>query len=307
MLTYNRINVVGHMIDDILSQTYQDYEFIIVDNGSDDGTSELLSRVSKSDSRIKVVTITAGSIGRARNIGLKNSAGDYIAYVDDDDRVEADFLEFLIKLRDEFDADISMCGASEGDGVTRSPQCLFDERLILNGEDAVKLLLGRKYIRNGTATKLYRRSLLEMFPFVENYRNEDLHTQYKYFLASKIVALHGVDKYYITRHDGNVSGFTGDASKWNAQTIQDYLDAYHNRTIYLKENAPNLYDYALYSEWSLMISMIEKINKYNLMDCDDIAQKLVRELRDNKDRFLAMPELKDFERKLVNDYIENPA
>lgn len=305
MLTYNRAKVVSGMINDILGQTYNNIEFVIVNNGSDDDTDQILKKFSASDDRVKIITIPASSIGRARNIGLKNSKGDRIAYVDDDDRVDSDFLEFLVNLMNEFDADISMCGASQGDGFTRDPQCLFDEKYVLDGEEAVRALIGRRYIRNGTATKLYKREVLEKFPFVENYRNEDLHTQYKYLLASRVVAIYGIEKYYITRHEGNVSGFTGDASKWDARTIRDYYEAYHNRAEYLIENAPNLARLAQYSEWSFMISMVDKIQKYNLQDCKELQKEFVEELGRHKNEFLEMQEIQDFERKWVDDYIKN--
>lgn len=303
MLTYNRRELVPHMIEDILGQTYGDFEFIIVNNGSTDGTDVLLRDFSNRDRRVKIINISPSSIGRARNIGLSLARGEFVAYVDDDDRVKKDFLKFLISLIREHDADISMCGASEGDGVTRRPQCLFDEKYVLSGEEAVRLLLDRKYIRNGTATKLYRREILEKFPFVENYRNEDLHTQYKYLLSSKVVVIQGVDNYYITRHASNVSGFTSDASKWDAKTIQDYFDAYHNRTDYLRIHAPSLYEQALYSEWSFMISMVDKIESYGLSGCNGIERTFLTELEHHREDFLNMPYIQDIERSWINRYL----
>lgn len=303
MLTHNRSSLVANMIGDILHQTHQDYEFIIVNNGSTDNTSSVLQKYALMDNRIKIISIPDSTIGRARNIGLAESIGKYIAYVDDDDRAKPDYLEFLLDLIMGYDADISMCGATEGDGTFRAPQCLFDEKYVLPGEDAVRMLMERRYIRNGTATKLYRREILEQFPFVENYKNEDLHTQYKYLLASKVVVIHGLDKYYITRHSSNVSGFTSDASKWDEETIRGYLDAYHNRTVYIRENAPSIFHLALYSEWSFMISMINKIEAYNLDDCRELETNLIMELTSHKKEFLECAEIKDFEVEWVLTYI----
>lgn len=305
MLTYNRKEYVWRMIEDILGQSYKNFEFIIVNNGSTDKTDRILHKYEKSDSRIKVITLEQPkSIGTGRNVGVNAAEGDFIAFVDDDDRVKPDFLEFLITLLEENAADISMCGASEGDGKTRNPQCLFDEKLILTGEEALRLLLGRKYIRAGMPTKLYKRELLLKYPFVENYKNEDIHTQYKYLLGSNTVAIHGVDKYYITRHSGNVSGFTSNAKSWDKQTIQDYLTAFHNRTEFIRENAPDIYEFALYSEWSFMISMIEKIDRFQLQDCEALEKELCEVIRVNKKQFVNMPELKDFEKIWINKYID---
>lgn len=305
MLTYNREQYVGQMIEDILQQTYQDFEFIIIDNGSADGTNKILNEYAGLDLRIRVITLAQPqSIGRARNIGVQHAVGEYIAFVDDDDRVKIDFLSFLLSLLEENKAGISMCGACEGNGKTSSPQCLFDEKLILTGEEALRLLLGRKYIRAGMPTKLYKREILLKYPFVENYKNEDIHTQYKYLLSSKTVALHGIEKYYITRHGSNVSGFTSNGRSWDKQTMQDYLTAFRNRTEFIRQKAPDTFKLALYSEWSFMISMIEKIDRFQLTDCFAIKDDLIKVLKIHKEEFVNMPTIKEFEREWVKRYIE---
>lgn len=305
MLTYNRENHIENMIRDILNQTYTDFEYIIVDNGSSDNSGTIADQYARKDKRIKVIHLDKPfSIGYARNIGLRNSQGRYVAFVDDDDRVEKDFLAFLISLIEENNADVSMCGATEGDGITKNPQCLFDEKLILTGEEALRLLLGRKYIRAGMPTKLYKREILEKYPFEEKYKNEDIHTQYKYLLASNVVAIHGVDKYYFTRHASNVSGFTSNAGQWDAKTMDDYLTAFHNRTEFIKQNAPACYTLALYAEWSFMISMVEKIDRFALDECRQIGEELIKVLREHRHEFLAMNEIKDFEKEWVERYVE---
>lgn len=296
--------MVQHMIEDILNQSYREFEYIIVDNGSTDETGEILKKYAELDCRIQVLTLVQPqSIGRARNIGMKNAQGEFVTFVDDDDRVKPDFLEFLFSLIKDSCADIAMCGATEGDGETRKPQCLFDEKMILTGEEALRLLLGRKYIRAGMPTKLYKREILEKYPFEENYKNEDIHTQYKYLLAGEKVVIHGLDKYYFTRHGSNISGFTSNAEKWDAQTMQDYLTAFHNRTEFIKQYAPDTYELALYSEWSFMISMVEKIERFNLEECRDIQKQLIEELDKNRTRFLNMSDINQFEIEWMNKYI----
>lgn len=306
MLTYNREAYIGNMIQDILNQTYSDFEYIIVDNGSSDQSGTIADRYAERDKRIRVIHLDKPvSIGHGRNIGLSNAMGEYIAFVDDDDRVKNDFLEFLLDLIEDNNADISMCGTTEGDGTTRNPQCLFDEKMILTGEEALRLLLGRKYIRAGIPAKLYKREMLEKYPFEEKYKNEDIHTQYKYLLESKTVVIHGVDKYYITRHADNVSGFTSNAGMWDARTMSDYLHAFHNRTEYVRQMAPNSYQLALYAEWSFMISMVEKIERFQIEDCRKIQQVLIEILRVNRTAFLNMQEIQDFEREWMEKYVKN--
>lgn len=304
MLTYNRENFISNMIEDVLGQSFKDFEFIIIDNGSMDKSGKIADSYASKDERIKVVHLKEPqSIGYARNLGLKISKGEYVTYVDDDDRIKPDFLEFLYKLIKENKADISMSGTTEGDGQSINPQCIFDEKYVITGEEAVQLLLERKYIRAGIPAKLYKREILEKYPFVEHCKNEDIHTQYKYLLEANIVAIHGIDKYYIIRHTRNVSGFTSNASQWDMRIMKDYLTAFYNRTKYIEQKAPTMYELALYSEWAFMISMIDKIEKYQLQDCKMIEKRLKEILKANREKFLSMPELKDFEREWMERYI----
>lgn len=309
MLTCNREKMVSDMINDIIGQSYKDFEYIIVDNGSHDKSGEIADYYAKKDRRIKVIHLhEPHMIGYARNVGVRNSSGQFIVFVDDDDRISNDYLEFMINLIGRYNADISICGTYEDtytfDGtVTRTEQCISEETVVMDGAKAVSMLLDRQLIRAGMPGKMYRREILEKYPFVENYRNEDVHTQYKYLLSGKVV-FSGYGKYYITRHAGNVSGFNGDESRWNRQTIQDYIDAYEHRTEFLKDNGPEwLYQKALYSEWSLKISMLNKIETLNPKDCLELAGKIKDELKTNENRFINMPYIKDFEKDWLRKYI----
>ncbi len=304
MLTYNREKFVFNMIEDVLKQSYKNFEFLIIDNGSVDGTPLLLNKYSDNDTRIRIITLPGGSIGHARNVGVNSAKGDYIAFVDDDDRIETDYLEFLYNLAQSNEADIAICGTSEGDGCSRKPQCILNEKRVMSGEEAVRLLLERKYIRASTPGKLYGKKILKLWPFVEDYKHEDIHTQYKYMLSAQKVVIHGLDKYYFTRHEGNISRFTSAAEMWTKETMHEYLMAYHNRTEYIKENAPRIYQETLYSEWSYMISMIDKISLYHIEECRGIQKELIHIIASNKDVFCAMPWIKDFELEWIKSYID---
>ena len=102
MLTYNREELVGRAIDCILAQTYRDFEFIIVDNGSSDRSGAIADEYAAKDSRIRVIHRERGNIGSGRNAGLDAAKGEYIAFIDDDDWTEPDFLEFLYNLLVEY-------------------------------------------------------------------------------------------------------------------------------------------------------------------------------------------------------------
>ena len=96
MLTYNREKMVGRAIESIMAQTYRDFEFIIVDNGSTDRSGAVAEEYAARDSRIRVIHRARGNIGAGRNTALDAARGEYLTFIDDDDWAEPDFLAFLL-------------------------------------------------------------------------------------------------------------------------------------------------------------------------------------------------------------------
>lgn len=84
---YNSISYIAQSIESVLSQTYHNWEMIIVDDCSTDGSFEIINRYAKSDNRIKVykTEYPSGSPVLPRNIAIKNAVGRYIAFLDSDD------------------------------------------------------------------------------------------------------------------------------------------------------------------------------------------------------------------------------
>lgn len=84
MPTYNRANIVSQAVDSVIQQTYNNWELIIVNDGSTDNTKEVINPYLN-DTRIKTVNKENGGINSARNTGLDISSGNFIAFLDDDD------------------------------------------------------------------------------------------------------------------------------------------------------------------------------------------------------------------------------
>ena len=93
-------------IESILSQTFQDFELILVDDGSPDRCPAICDKFAKEDSRIKVIHKPNGGLVSARKAGLEIARGEYIGYVDGDDWIEPEYYEKLMIAADENDADI---------------------------------------------------------------------------------------------------------------------------------------------------------------------------------------------------------
>lgn len=294
MLTYNREQFAARAIESILGQTWRDFEFIIVDNGSTDRSGQIAEEYAARDNRIQVIHRVRGNIGAGRNTGLDAAQGDYIAFIDDDDWAEPDFLEFLLNLARENDADIAICGAADKD---------FDEKKIMTAEEALVELMWRKKYNMAFPTKLFRRDLVETLRFPENGAYDDIALMYKLLADAKRVAYHGLPKYTFYRHPGNNSAWTTNHSLLNAATLDEYLNAYRTRTEWLSKKFPDSAPVWRYFEWSFMISMVEKIVRLGIRGCSQQLEAMKAELHRNRDEFLTTPEILNYEKKWMDTYV----
>lgn len=90
---YNTGNAIRKCIDSIIAQSYSDWELIIVDDGSKDGTPAIIDDYAQRDPRIRAIHISNGGVSNARNVGLDHAQGEYVMFVDSDDWIEPDYLQ----------------------------------------------------------------------------------------------------------------------------------------------------------------------------------------------------------------------
>ena len=294
MLTYNRETMVSHMIECILNQTFKDFEFIIVDNGSSDKSGEIAESYAEKDKRIKVFHLEKSTISRGRNKGLEEAKGKYIAFVDDDDECTEDFLEFLYNLIEENDADVAICGSTTKD---------FDEKKIMNNEEAIETLLWRKYYNVAFPTKLIKAELFNENRFLETTKYDDIYLMPKILGDAKRVAYHGNSKYNFYRHANNNSAWTQNHKLLDKATLEEYLEVYENRTKWLIEKFPNKKSTWEYFNWSFMISMVEKVIRLELPNCENPLEFMKAVLKEHKNEFLQNENLLDFEKEWLGKYI----
>lgn len=94
---YNTGDAIHKCIKSVMHQTFQDFELIIVDDGSKDQTPLIIDEYAASDCRVKAIHIPNGGVSHARNVGLDTAKGDYVMFIDSDDWIESDYLEQIEK------------------------------------------------------------------------------------------------------------------------------------------------------------------------------------------------------------------
>jgi glycosyltransferase involved in cell wall biosynthesis len=94
---YNQARFLGEAIQSVLCQGYPDLEIIVVDDGSNDGTEEVASRFAKEDPRVRLIRQGNRGLAAARNRGLAEAGGEYVVFLDSDDRLVGETLEVGVR------------------------------------------------------------------------------------------------------------------------------------------------------------------------------------------------------------------
>lgn len=153
---------VGQCIKSLISQTYKNLEIILVDDGSPDKSGEIADEYALKDHRIKVIHQENKRLGGARNTGLEIAKGDFITFVDSDDYLSEDFVEYMLSLIEKTGAEMAIsrnCFTSYD-----NQQVSYDSVSVMNSDDAVAEFFYPR-ITLGTWNKMYDMRFLKKHQF----------------------------------------------------------------------------------------------------------------------------------------------
>lgn len=157
---YNMERYLHQCIESIISQTFEDWECILVDDGSTDSSGNICDDYSKRDSRFKVIHRKNGGLSAARNSALKLVKGEYTGFIDSDDWVEPTYLQRLYELITDNGCDMVQVGyIDEYVGFSR-PQHLVHSPLSLSRQEIARKLLLDHELPSFVWNKLFRSELI---------------------------------------------------------------------------------------------------------------------------------------------------
>jgi len=159
---YNMVGLLPRCIDSLLSQTYENIEIILIDDGSTDGTGDLCARYADEHNNIIAIRQENRGVSAARNAGITIAHGRYLGFVDSDDWIEPEMYEILLKTLNKYEAQISACGYTYDrfDGVYFKNKVDIDTPICLKLEVALKSLIHPNGIQGFLSNKLFDRELL---------------------------------------------------------------------------------------------------------------------------------------------------
>lgn len=161
-------------VESLITQTFQDIEIILVDDGSPDRCGAICDDLAEVDGRIRVIHQQNQGLSCARNSGLKAVKGKYVCFVDSDDLVTPDYCQVLFDLLKDTEFDFSVCGVCRfQDGSIPSPADESKKTEVISNEEYLKMQL-EKRTEFGVWNKLFRREVFDCICFEPGRLNEDV-------------------------------------------------------------------------------------------------------------------------------------
>lgn len=234
---YNVEKYIGMCIESILKQTFPDWELILVDDGSTDGSYKIIKTLGEKDYRIKCYHKTNGGLSDARNYGIEKAKGKYIFFLDGDDWIAPWTIQTLYNGVTMYDCEIAQCGLY----YAYPNYLLLDETkikrtaspIIIDNKQAMTELIKNEYVKSFACGKLYLSEIVRKYNFPKGKYFEDCYWQHLIFSEIKKMCLIPKPCYYYRQRDSSISG------RFTERNL-DLLKGYENRLAFIKSNYPEL-------------------------------------------------------------------
>ena len=204
---YNVEKYLKRCLNSILVQTYSNLEILLIDDGSTDQSGQICDEFAKLDSRIRVLHKNNGGLSDARNVGIEAAKGEYVTFVDSDDYVDEDLIEYLYKMIEQTHTEMSVCINRLYNEKTRKFQIGADDgkKEILTVHESIKRLLYRQNFFVSACAKLYKKDLFLNIRYPKGKLYEDTAVTYKLVLKAGRIAYGRSCKYTYCVRDNSIT------------------------------------------------------------------------------------------------------
>ncbi|AIQ12306.1 glycosyltransferase family 2 protein [Paenibacillus durus] len=279
---YKVENYIHKCVDSILAQSFENFELILVDDGSPDNCPAICDGYAAMDTRIKVIHKPNGGLSDARNWGINAAEGKYIGFVDSDDWIAEDMYESLYNSLIEHEADIAVCCHYEVvDGELFQINNFDGYPRVLGNVEGLSELLMDVRVKNLAWDKLYKRELFRSVNYPVGVYYEDTPTTYKLFMQASKVAIVNIPKYYYFKRKESITG-----SK-DLKKLQDKFSGAYEKYDKVRSQYYDKIDKHTWG-WAANVVINEAMELYNYllrqkdgMDQSEDVAKVKKFLREN--------------------------
>ncbi len=281
---YNMGKYLKRAVDALLKQTYRNFEILLVDDGSTDGSGAICDEYEKNNKSIRTIHKPNAGLSSARNVGIDNAKGEYIIFPDPDDWTREEYLQTLINLHTKYCSDLEICGHYVVEGDTEKTHNPQGKEQLLERDEAIEILMSSWGFCGFAWAKLYHMDIIrgnKLYFDLELGMAQDLHFSFRYFLCCQKIAYNPVPMYYYYQHAG---GVTNTKSPLTQRKISG-LKTYERIAELSKDKYPKARDlaYCTIANMSLQFIYIYYASK---MNDEQLLKTLCNNLKTYKDYFL---------------------
>lgn len=239
---YNGEKCIEQCIKSILNQNYIDFELLIVDDGSTDGTGAICDKYEKYDNRIKVFHIKNGGVSHARNYGLAKAKGNYIQFIDSDDYIAKDYSKAMIEKIREFNADLVITNYCVVSDLKKEITNYEINEGIYSPKQIVEKLFQTNTLLNSPVNKLYKRNLIKK-TFDETISlGEDLLFNMNYLEQADKIYFVTQSLYFYIRNDASLTNTYKQQSFYDLNYLLELSSQYVGEDAAIVNYTSNVHD-----------------------------------------------------------------
>lgn len=278
---YNVEKYLSYCLDSIVQQTYDNLEIILINDGSNDNSKLICERYVEKDQRIKLINQQNKGLSGARNTGIDNCAGEYITFIDSDDYVVNDYIEYLYSMITER-VSISMCNSK----IVNN----YDVKNFKSSTGKIKTISQKEYFKMTLYNvrylsawgKLFHKSYFTSVRFPDGMLNEDIYIMGNIFSTVDTISLGTSDKYKYVKRQGSIT--TGkfnekkfDLIKANEKycdiVVNIYTDLEIDSIIYKNHAKSALTKQMTYKDFKTYKGFVKKLIKSSRKNLSNIIKK----------------------------------
>ena len=269
---YNVQSYLPMCLESIVGQTYSNLQIILVDDGSPDLCPQICDEWAEKDNRINVIHKKNGGLSDARNCGLNHVLGEYVCFVDSDDILNPNYIEWLHDAISLNGLKLSACDiACFYDGDTLNYENNNSKTEIYSAEEGLRQILHGEGVRAIACNKMYKVDLLVGEQFVYGKHHEDEFFTYRMIDKAERVAYVNSALYYYRQRPGSIM------ASFSIKRL-DALEAFLERLELLNEKYPMLYKQDKATFCVSCVSYYRYAKKLSILEVRDIEQR-IRQLR----------------------------
>lgn len=199
---FNVEDFLEECLKSITVQTYKNIEIILINDGSTDNSLEIANKFKEKDKRIKIYTTKNQGVAMARNFGIEKAKGDFFIFIDSDDFIDVDYVEYLVNLKNKYKSKIT-CVELKTFKNNLNKENKEEKIIVYKSKEAQKKLL-LTTLSSSVSAKLLDKSLFINNKFKDYLISEDFELMFRILQETDFIVCSSLKKYFYRQRPGSI-------------------------------------------------------------------------------------------------------